>query len=479
MMDNSINHLNESVLELLARGECSGEELSRIENHLTECSACRDTIGEMENSTDWTAEILPVLRQDVFGETCEAPESLGHSSVLQLLGPTENPDMLGRIGPYDIVGVVGRGGMGVVFKAYEASLDRYVAIKMLHPHLAESGAARQRFAREGKAAAAVIDDSVLPIFGVDTWQGIPYLVMQYVAGESLQQRIARKGPLELTEILRLAKQIAQGLSAAHAQGLVRRDVKPSNVLLAGTVDRALLTDFGLARAADDAAVTRSGVIAGTPQYMSPEQSRGESVDARSDLFSLGSLIYTMCTGHSPFRAETSYGVLHRLCNEAPRPIREVNPAIPSWLCRLVERLMDKTPSRRFESARQLESILTQAVAHVEQPDATDLPAELQVSSVSKSWTVFAGGLALVLSLVLAFFPWLAKQPDKTGQSSESGPVLPESIPVTNDDSRDSFAEPFENSWDSPVLDSLRDLHQTASSLEAQSKEPFLPPPSSK
>jgi len=471
-MDNPANHLNASELELLARGECSGEELSRIENHLTECSACRDTMCEMETSADWTAEILPVLRQDAFGETCDSSGSLGQASVLQLLGPTENPDMLGRIGPYDIVGVVGRGGMGVVFKAYEVSLDRYVAIKMLHPHLAESGAARQRFAREGKAAAAVIDDSVLPIFGVDTWQGIPYLVMQYVAGESLQQRVVRKGPLELTEILRLAKQIAQGLSAAHSQGLVHRDVKPSNVLLAGTVDRALLTDFGLARAADDAAVTRSGVIAGTPQYMSPEQSRGESVDARSDLFSLGSLIYTMCTGHSPFRAETSFGVLHRLCNESPRPIREINAAIPGWLCRLVEKLMAKSPSRRFESARQLEAILTQAVAHVEQPDATDLPIELQASSKLRLLLV-VGGPVLVASAVFALISWGSYLRGTLGPAAELRPAVQELMPPAVGDGTDVLDRSDETNWDSPVMDSLREIHETASGLETHSKHPFL------
>src|SRR5262249_42963578 len=149
-------------------------------------------------------------------------------------------------------------------------------------------------------------------------------VMQYVAGRSLQERIDRDGPLELEAILRIGMQAAAGLAAAHAQGLVHRDVKPANILLENGIERVKITDFGLARAVDDASMTQSGVVAGTPQYMAPEQARAESVDHRADLFSLGSVIYAMCTGRSPFRAETTVAVLKRVCDDTPRPIREVN-----------------------------------------------------------------------------------------------------------------------------------------------------------
>ena len=195
--------------------------------------------------------------------------------------------------------------MGTVFKAFDAALDRFVAIKMLPPHLAASGAARHRFAREARAAAAIVDDHVMPIYAVAEWQRIPYLVTQYSRGTTLQKRIQEQGPLELKEILRIGVQTVRGLAAAHAQGLVHRDVKPSNILLDSSVERALLTDFGLARAVDDASVTRTGVISGTPPYMSPEQARGETLDHRTDLFSLGSVLYAACTGHPPFRAESA------------------------------------------------------------------------------------------------------------------------------------------------------------------------------
>src|SRR4051812_26152050 len=171
--------------------------------------------------------------------------------------------------------------------------------------------------------------------------------MQYVDGQSLQQRLDRGGPLALHEILRIGMQTASGLAAAHAQGLVHRDIKPANILLENGVERVKITDFGLARAVGDNSVTQAGLVAGTPQYMSPEQARGDAVDHRADLFSLGSVMYAMCTGVAPFRAESPLAVLRRVVEESPRPIREVNPDIPDWLVAIVARLHAKAPSDRF------------------------------------------------------------------------------------------------------------------------------------
>ena len=204
--------------------------------------------------------------------------------------------------------------------------------------------------------------------------------MPYVRGPSLQRRLNEEGPLAVVEILRVAMQAAAGLAAAHAQGLVHRDVKPANILLADGIERVKLTDFGLARAADDASLTRTGVIAGTPQYMSPEQARGEPVDPRSDLFSLGSVLYAMCTGRPPFRAETSYGVLRRITDEEPRPIREINPDIPHWLCGIVARLMAKKHDDRFQSAGEVAALLEQCLAHVQQPTTVPLPKAVVVDT---------------------------------------------------------------------------------------------------
>lgn len=209
---------------------------------------------------------------------------------------------------------------------------------------------RRRFSREAKSAAAVVHPHVVPIQTVDEHNGLPYLVMPVVEGRSLQQRVDADGPLEIVEVVRIAAQVAEGLAAAHEQGLVHRDIKPANILLENGVERVQITDFGLARAADDASITRSGVIAGTPQYMSPEQAHGDDIDHRSDLFSLGSVMYFMLTGRSPFRAETTMGVLNRIGNDQPRELRSINSEIPPWLSSIVQRLLEKNPNNRYASA---------------------------------------------------------------------------------------------------------------------------------
>src|SRR5262249_22206490 len=161
---------------------------------------------------------------------------------------------------------------------------------------------------------------------------------------------------------------------AHAQGIIHRDVKPANILLENGVQRVRISDFGLARAVDDASLTQSGVIAGTPQYMSPEQAAGESVDHRADLFGLGSTLYAMCTGHPPFRAESAMAVLRRVCDDQPRPVRSVNPDIPVWLAEIIDKLHAKSPTKRFQTAAEVAVLLEQCLAHVQQPASHALPA---------------------------------------------------------------------------------------------------------
>lgn len=375
--------LTSDTLVLLSHDELTPAELRAVEEHLSDCEVCRNRLGDAETDELWRDQIAPALKSP--NDLPRSAPSLeldpitetSLDSVLKLLGPTDDPQMLGRIGAYEIVGVIGRGGMGVVFKAFDGALNRFVAIKMLLPHLAVSGAARKRFAREGKAAAAVINDNVLPIYSVAEWQGVPYLVTQYSRGTTLQARIADQGPLELKEILRIAMQTARGLAAAHDQGLVHRDVKPSNILLDGTVERAMLTDFGLARAADDASITRTGVIAGTPQYMSPEQARAGTVDGRSDLFGLGCVMYAMCTGRPPFRADSSYAILRLITDHEPKSIREINPDIPEWLCAIIAKLMAKDAKDRYVSAAEVAELLEACLAHLQQPATVALPPKAQ------------------------------------------------------------------------------------------------------
>src|SRR5262249_8593997 len=198
-------------------------------------------------------------------------------------------------------------------------LRRVVAIKVLSPAFAANGSARRRFIREAQTAAAVKNEHVVAIHSVQDEAQPPYLVMELIDGISLQDKIDKKGPLAVKEILRIGMQAAEGLAAAHKQGLVHRDIKPANILLENGVERVKITDFGLARAVDDASLTQSGTVAGTPMYMSPEQAEGQPIDSRSDLFSLGTVLYTMCTGHPPFRADATMAVLCRVVADTPRP----------------------------------------------------------------------------------------------------------------------------------------------------------------
>jgi hypothetical protein len=382
-------HISDQQLNaVISSAEGVGEHESVLQ-HVEQCSQCRHRLEELAASRDEWSEAISVLqssedemdqRKDATGGPKVSPEvwrdyplEWTESMAKQLLSPASHPEMLGRIGRYEVERLIGAGGMGIVFKAFDTELNRPVAIKLLAPHLAISGAGRKRFSREAKAAAAIVHEHVVPIHTVETEVEKPYMVMHFVAGESLQQRLDREGALELCEILRIAKQIAAGLAAAHAQGLVHRDIKPSNVLLERGVERALLTDFGLARAADDASLTRTGFHPGTPQYMSPEQARGDAVDERSDLFSLGSVLYVMCTGRAPFRAESSLGILRKITDNEPTLIRQLNPQIPDWLQRVVQRLMAKRVEERFSTAAEVAALLEECLAHVQDPLRHPLP----------------------------------------------------------------------------------------------------------
>ena len=362
--------------------ELSPGEQAELASHLDHCGTCQKALERLAAGSRVWDDLRHLGRPadpSLTGYPADdrPAQSWGRAKTsaaregLDFLAPSQDPAYLGRLGPYEVIGVLGEGGMGVVLKAFDPSLSRVVAIKVLAPQMAASGAARRRFFREAKAAAAVVHDHVIAIYAVDTdpQSGLPYLVMPCVAGRSLQDRIDREGPLRIEEVLRIGMQTALGLAAAHAQGLVHRDIKPSNILLENGVERVKITDFGLARAMDDASQSQSGVVAGTPQYMSPEQAQGETADHRADLFSLGSVLYTMCAGHSPFRAKTMMGVLRRVCDESPRPLGEINPDVPEALEAVIERLHAKDPALRYQSASEVAEVLGRQLAHLQRPGA--------------------------------------------------------------------------------------------------------------
>ena len=400
--------------------EIADEKEQQMIQHLEDCEHCQFEMNRFAEQDACWAEIKEKLidqhdewtRDERQAMASDIPSERELKKIRQLLGPSENPEMLGRLGGFEICGIIGRGSAGIVFKALDTRLNRFVAIKMLAPVFSNNGSSRRRFEREGRAIASVKDPNVIPVHTIGEYQGIPFIVMQYVPEGSLQQRIDCHGPLSVRDVVCVAMQIANGLASAHKHGIIHRDVKPANVLLERGVEGAMVTDFGLARVVDEATVTHSGSISGTPQYMSPEQAKGDRADQRSDLFSLGSVMYAACTGHSPFRAETVFGVIKRVCESEPRSIRELNPDVPEWLESFINKLHSKDPGRRFESAEQVSTCLAEELAYlqaptlVKQPERpwSDQPAE-EGSTVKKLRNGVAICLMSVLAMVLGAILW--------------------------------------------------------------------------
>lgn len=364
-------------LELALAGKLDAADESMLQLHLDDCELCAAEIERLAGGEQASREIAAMLIPDELDDALPLREECSTTDfVVDHLEPSDDAAVLGRLGGYDVLDIIGRGGMGVVLKGFDRELKRFVAIKALAPHLAHSALARKRFAREAQAAAAVVNLHVIAIHQVQPNGQLPFLVMPLLTGESLAQRLKARGTLELKEILRIGMQAAEGLAAAHGQGLIHRDVKPANILLEKGVERAVLTDFGLARAADDVSMTRQGIIAGTPEYMSPEQARGEAVDGRSDLFSLGCVLYEMATGVSPFRTDSTMATLRRIVDEQPVAMASLVPELPPWFSHIVERLLSKDPAQRFASASEVGQLLEQCLSHLQQPTSVPLPASL-------------------------------------------------------------------------------------------------------
>ena len=294
---------------------------------------------------------------------------------LSFLQSSDTPDMVGRLGAFDIRRVIGRGGMGVVLQGFDPWLHRDVAIKVIDPQLANNDVARQRFCREARAAAAVPHDNIVAVYQVneDEKSGLPFLVMQLVVGESLEQRLRRVHKLTVHDAVRLGMQAAAGLSAAHATGLIHRDIKPGNILLEEGTDKAKLTDFGLARAAEDLKLTSTGFVAGSPLYMAPEQARGDDIDARADLFSLGSVLFESLAGKPPFEGRTPLAVLRRVADEAHPSLGALNPDVPVWLENLIDRLLAKDPADRFQTAHEVAEALAFKLATLQNLSPLEAP----------------------------------------------------------------------------------------------------------
>jgi serine/threonine protein kinase len=283
--------------------------------------------------------------------------------LCDFLAPPQAADELGRLGPFRVLKVLGVGGMGVVFRAEDPLLKRPVALKAMLPVLAMDQSARQRFLREARAAASIKHDHIVTIHHVYEDGSAPFLAMEFLEGESLDDRAKRMGRLPLPEVLQIGREVAEGLEAAHARGLIHRDIKPGNIWLEKLPSergsstprfRTKILDFGLARFdADEVQLTQLGAIIGTPAYMPPEQASGATLDARCDLYSLGGVLYRLCTGQLPFKGENTISLLRALAVEKPKSPRALNPEVPKALADLILRLLAKDPARRPATAGEV------------------------------------------------------------------------------------------------------------------------------
>ena len=319
----------------------------------------------------------------------------------EILEPPSRPGLIGMLGDYEIEEKVAAGGMGIVFKARDVLLNRTVAIKVLRLSQVGMNDARKRFFREAQAVAGIDHENIVPIYQVNHEAKSPYLVMPFIRGQTLDEVVkARGAPLAAKEVATIARQIASGLAAAHDRGLIHRDIKPANLLLENETNRIWIADFGLARAIWDPALTQSGSLTGTPLFMSPEQASEGIVGARSDLFSLGSVLYYLATARLPFAGARSLSILRKVCEDDPPAVSELNSNIPDWLARLITRLMQKDPADRPQSAEEI-------IAMLDHPELSETNSARRSATAKKRqtipvWAAVGVALAGVAAIAIAF-----------------------------------------------------------------------------
>jgi serine/threonine protein kinase/Leucine-rich repeat (LRR) protein len=400
-------------LQQMVLGKLDRVRAEAIAQHLDACPTCLDALrewivsdeileavqaGRSANCDPTKTMYLPIGRirdavstwlvahDDTHTDHQALPPSLADFKTV--LSPPQSADEIGRIADFRVLRLLGIGGMAAVFEAEDPGLKRRVALKILHPAIAAKPGSNERFLREAQSAAALKHEHVVTIHQVGSHTETPFLVLELLHGETLEDHLARSCRLSVPEIIRIGREIAEGLEAAHARGLLHRDIKPANIWLEGSelsnpvrsasrdngrvasvaksVDsnglpregsasgRVKILDFGLAKSwAAQPEISQAGMMIGTPRYMSPEQVAGHAVDPRTDLFSLGCVLYRMATGRAPFGGSDLLSVLRALACEEPTPVRTLNPCVPAALSDLIGQLISKSPDRRPASAQEV------------------------------------------------------------------------------------------------------------------------------
>jgi serine/threonine protein kinase len=333
-----------------------------------------------------------------------------------------------RLAQYRLIKQLGRGGMGVVYQAVDTELNRQAALKVMHPEHAIDAESRARFKREAQTAAVLKNDHIVTIYQVGEQGQTLFLAMELLAGKSLEEWLQGRPRATVSDTLLVGKQLAKGLSAAHAAGLVHRDIKPANLWLEAPRGRLKILDFGLARhAVGDPLLTQGSAVVGTPAYMAPEQARGDAVDHRCDLFSMGCVLYRMLSGRLPFEGNTLFAVLTAIETATPTPLAELQPEVPSELSQLIARLLSKKPGDRpataqavFEELVAIEkrSKQSKSIPSLLAPPAQRLPRRTALWAAGGAALLAAGGLS-ALAVWSTSSPHNDIEPDESPASASS------------------------------------------------------------
>lgn len=463
----------------LLRSQLPEREAARLEGHLRDCAACRQVWYSLQGESDaghtppllhpigdtrpgppeqpapasaitWSSEIR---LEGGGGERAAGPPRSPSASTrsFSFLAPPQEAGELGWLGHYRITGVLGEGGMGFVFDAFDTHLHRRVGLKVLKPDLAANVSFRERFLQEARAAAQLPDEYIITIYQVGLENDVPFLAMKFLHGESLEQRLQREGRLPTQEVLRIGREIALGLSAAHDRGLIHRDIKPANLWLetppeqgpsSGTrlscehLYRVKILDFGLARPIHDTRrLTATGLIVGTPQYLAPEQARGQPLDHRCDIFSLGIVLYRMVTGILPFDGADTLAQLTALAVAEPPPIEKLAPDTPVGLRNLIHQLLERDPAKRPPTARAVAEMLRalekgetlpSEFASLTEPAPTSRKTDSSSRPFSRRRWLAAGGV-LALLLLGGILLWHGERSAEADRSepaptADQGPI---------------------------------------------------------